>query len=148
LLRAGRGVRQTGAFVADDDASMLVGTSGGGATYWVRTRTREQKRAHSVPDQRRGFRQERSALPVHAHRRIAARSQTAFLRLDAHFQRLYAMLPYQFKSDNPGAHGAKGDRLIQVEDDTLGTSDKATRRITSMRSRTRRTATNAATRIR
>lgn len=37
----------------------------------------------------------------------------------------YSMLPYQFKSDNPGAQGAKGDRLIQVEDDTLGTSDKS-----------------------
>lgn len=36
----------------------------------------------------------------------------------------YAMLPYQFASNNPGAKGAKGDRLIQVEDDTLGTSDK------------------------
>jgi outer membrane protein OmpA-like peptidoglycan-associated protein len=35
----------------------------------------------------------------------------------------YAMLPYQFKSNNPGAVGAKGDRLIEVEDDTLGTSD-------------------------
>lgn len=37
----------------------------------------------------------------------------------------YSMLPYQFKSDNPGAQGAKGDRLIQVEDNTLGTSDKS-----------------------
>lgn len=37
----------------------------------------------------------------------------------------YAMLPYQFKSDNPGAQGAKGDRLIQVEDNTLGTADKS-----------------------
>jgi outer membrane protein OmpA-like peptidoglycan-associated protein len=37
----------------------------------------------------------------------------------------YSMLPYQFQSDNPGAAGAKGDRLIQVEDDTLGTSDKS-----------------------
>jgi outer membrane protein OmpA-like peptidoglycan-associated protein len=37
----------------------------------------------------------------------------------------YALLPYQFKSDNPGAQGAKGDRLIQVEDDSLGTSDKS-----------------------
>ncbi len=36
----------------------------------------------------------------------------------------YAMMPYQFVSDNPGARGAKGDRLIQVEDDVLGTSDK------------------------
>jgi outer membrane protein OmpA-like peptidoglycan-associated protein len=37
----------------------------------------------------------------------------------------YALLPYQFKSDNPGAKGAKGDRLILVEDNTLGTSDKS-----------------------
>ena len=36
----------------------------------------------------------------------------------------YAMMPYPFVSDNPGAQGAKGDRLIQVEDDVLGTSDK------------------------
>jgi len=36
----------------------------------------------------------------------------------------YSLLPYAFNSDNPGAHGAKGDRLIQVEDDSLGTSDK------------------------
>jgi outer membrane protein OmpA-like peptidoglycan-associated protein len=36
----------------------------------------------------------------------------------------YAALPYQFVSNNPGAHGAKGDRLIIVEDDSLGTSDK------------------------
>lgn len=37
----------------------------------------------------------------------------------------YAFLPYQFKSNNPGAQGAKGDRLILVEDDSLGTSDKS-----------------------
>ncbi len=37
----------------------------------------------------------------------------------------YAMLPYQFQSNNPGAQGAKGDRLILVEDDSLGTSDKS-----------------------
>jgi outer membrane protein OmpA-like peptidoglycan-associated protein len=40
----------------------------------------------------------------------------------------YAFLPYPFKSDNPGANGAKGDRLIEVENDQLGsldTSDKA-----------------------
>lgn len=37
----------------------------------------------------------------------------------------YAMLQYQFTSDNPGAQGAKGDRLIQVEDNTLGTSDRS-----------------------
>lgn len=37
----------------------------------------------------------------------------------------YSMLPYQFESDNPGAHGARGDRLILVEDDTLGTSDRS-----------------------
>jgi outer membrane protein OmpA-like peptidoglycan-associated protein len=36
----------------------------------------------------------------------------------------YALLPYPFTSDNPGARGAKGDRLILVEDDSLGTSDK------------------------
>jgi outer membrane protein OmpA-like peptidoglycan-associated protein len=36
----------------------------------------------------------------------------------------YSVLPYQFTSNNPGAHGAKGDRLILVEDDSLGTSDK------------------------
>ncbi len=36
----------------------------------------------------------------------------------------YAMMPYQFVSNNPGAQGAKGDRLIEVEDDALGTSDK------------------------
>lgn len=37
----------------------------------------------------------------------------------------YGMLPYQFQTNNPGAKGAKGDRLIQVEDDTLGTADKS-----------------------
>jgi outer membrane protein OmpA-like peptidoglycan-associated protein len=36
----------------------------------------------------------------------------------------YAVLPYPFVSNNPGAHGAKGDRLILVEDDSLGTADK------------------------
>jgi len=36
----------------------------------------------------------------------------------------YSLLPYPFTSNNPGAHGAKGDRLILVEDDSLGTSDK------------------------
>jgi outer membrane protein OmpA-like peptidoglycan-associated protein len=36
----------------------------------------------------------------------------------------YGALPYQFVSNNPGAQGAHGDKLIQVEDDTLGTSDK------------------------
>jgi outer membrane protein OmpA-like peptidoglycan-associated protein len=37
----------------------------------------------------------------------------------------YSLLPYPFDSNNPGAHGAKGDRLILVEDDSLGTSDKS-----------------------
>jgi outer membrane protein OmpA-like peptidoglycan-associated protein len=37
----------------------------------------------------------------------------------------YSVLPYQFTSNNPGAHGAKGDRLILVEDDSLGTSDQS-----------------------
>ncbi len=37
----------------------------------------------------------------------------------------YAFLPYPFLSDNPGAQGARGDRLIIVEDDALGTSDKS-----------------------
>jgi outer membrane protein OmpA-like peptidoglycan-associated protein len=36
----------------------------------------------------------------------------------------YSLLPYPFTSNNPGARGAKGDRLIMVEDDSLGTSDK------------------------
>ena len=36
----------------------------------------------------------------------------------------YSVLPYQFTSNNPGARGAAGDRLILVEDDSLGTSDK------------------------
>lgn len=36
----------------------------------------------------------------------------------------YSWLPYPFKSSNPGAKGAHGDRLIQVENDALGTSDK------------------------
>jgi outer membrane protein OmpA-like peptidoglycan-associated protein len=36
----------------------------------------------------------------------------------------YSLLPYPFNSNNPGAQGAKGDRLILVEDDSLGTSDK------------------------
>lgn len=36
----------------------------------------------------------------------------------------YSVLPYPFTSNNPGAQGAKGDRLILVEDDSLGTSDK------------------------
>ena len=37
----------------------------------------------------------------------------------------YSWLPYPFKSSNPGAKGAHGDRLIQVENDALGTSDKS-----------------------
>ncbi len=37
----------------------------------------------------------------------------------------YSLLPYPFDSDNPGAQGAKGDRLILVEDDSLGTSERS-----------------------
>jgi outer membrane protein OmpA-like peptidoglycan-associated protein len=40
----------------------------------------------------------------------------------------YSFLPYPFSSNNPGANGAKGDRLIEVENDQLGSldaSDKA-----------------------
>jgi outer membrane protein OmpA-like peptidoglycan-associated protein len=36
----------------------------------------------------------------------------------------YAFLPYPFISDNPGARGAKGSRLIEVENDQFGTLDK------------------------
>lgn len=35
----------------------------------------------------------------------------------------YDFLPYAFKTSNPGAHGAPGDRLIVVENDALGTSE-------------------------
>jgi outer membrane protein OmpA-like peptidoglycan-associated protein len=37
---------------------------------------------------------------------------------------VYDFLPYAFKTSNPGAQGASGDRLIIVENDALGTSDK------------------------
>jgi outer membrane protein OmpA-like peptidoglycan-associated protein len=40
---------------------------------------------------------------------------------------VYPFLPYQFTSNNPGAQGAKGNRLIEVENDQLGSleaSDK------------------------
>jgi outer membrane protein OmpA-like peptidoglycan-associated protein len=36
----------------------------------------------------------------------------------------YDFLPYAFVTSNPGAQGAKGDRLIIVENDALGTADK------------------------
>jgi outer membrane protein OmpA-like peptidoglycan-associated protein len=36
----------------------------------------------------------------------------------------FSWLPYPFTSANPGAKGAHGDRLIQVENDALGTADK------------------------
>jgi outer membrane protein OmpA-like peptidoglycan-associated protein len=36
----------------------------------------------------------------------------------------YAFLPYPFITNNPGAAGAKGDRLIEVENDQFGTLDK------------------------
>ena len=36
----------------------------------------------------------------------------------------YAFLPYAFTTSNPGANGASGDRLIVVEPDALGTTDK------------------------
>jgi outer membrane protein OmpA-like peptidoglycan-associated protein len=35
----------------------------------------------------------------------------------------YAFLPYPFTTNNPGASGARGDRLIEVENDQLGTLD-------------------------
>jgi len=37
----------------------------------------------------------------------------------------YDFLPYPFKTSNPGAHGASGKRLILVESDALGSSDKS-----------------------
>jgi hypothetical protein len=37
----------------------------------------------------------------------------------------YDFLPYRFETANPGASGARGDRLIMVESDALGSSDKA-----------------------
>jgi len=37
----------------------------------------------------------------------------------------YDFLPYQFTTSNPGAGGAHGDRLIEVESDDLGAIDKA-----------------------
>ncbi|HTX59049.1 MAG TPA: OmpA family protein [Verrucomicrobiae bacterium] len=36
----------------------------------------------------------------------------------------YAFLPYAFTTSNPGAHGAAGSRLIVVESDALGTTDR------------------------
>ncbi|HEY0396194.1 MAG TPA: VWA domain-containing protein [Candidatus Elarobacter sp.] len=36
----------------------------------------------------------------------------------------YDFLPYRFETANPGAAGARGNRLIMVESDALGTSDK------------------------
>lgn len=37
----------------------------------------------------------------------------------------YAFLPYQFKTNNPGAAGAHGKRLIETESDALGSLDKS-----------------------
>jgi outer membrane protein OmpA-like peptidoglycan-associated protein len=37
----------------------------------------------------------------------------------------YDFLPYPFHTSNPGARGASGDRLIIVENDALGASDKS-----------------------
>lgn len=37
----------------------------------------------------------------------------------------YGFLPYPFTTSNPGAHGASSDRLILVESDALGTSDRS-----------------------
>jgi outer membrane protein OmpA-like peptidoglycan-associated protein len=36
----------------------------------------------------------------------------------------YDFIPYQFTTSNPGARGASGKRLILVENDSLGSSDK------------------------
>ena len=36
----------------------------------------------------------------------------------------YGFLPYPFATSNPGAHGARGDRLILVEPSPLGTDDR------------------------
>jgi outer membrane protein OmpA-like peptidoglycan-associated protein len=36
----------------------------------------------------------------------------------------YSFIPYPFVTSNPGAGGSHGDRLILVEDDELGSSDK------------------------
>jgi outer membrane protein OmpA-like peptidoglycan-associated protein len=37
----------------------------------------------------------------------------------------YDFLPYPFTTSNPGAHGASGKRLIVVESDALGSTDKS-----------------------
>ncbi len=37
----------------------------------------------------------------------------------------YDFLPYKFKSNNPGAQGAEGHVLVVVENDSLGTAEKA-----------------------
>ena len=37
----------------------------------------------------------------------------------------YDFMPYKFKTDNPGAKGAEGHVLTVVENDSLGTADKA-----------------------
>jgi outer membrane protein OmpA-like peptidoglycan-associated protein len=37
---------------------------------------------------------------------------------------VYSFIPYQFTTSNPGAQGAAGKRLIVVENDALGSSDK------------------------
>src|SRR2546430_12716899 len=37
----------------------------------------------------------------------------------------YSFLPYKFATSNPGAHGAPGDRLLFVEENTLGNSRPA-----------------------
>ncbi len=54
---------------------------------------------------------------------VAAGHKLLITDSDACTHTHYAFLPYTFASDNPGARAAKGDRLIQVEDDALGTSD-------------------------
>jgi outer membrane protein OmpA-like peptidoglycan-associated protein len=171
--------KDEGTYVVNDDASLLVGTSGA-PTYWVRTTQRPKFCVPSVAGSGKnnvlvlesnfntlyptgddtvkdapGFRfthlgagmVDQPALDAASTVILNGLCSSDDLIAPAQGQAIaqwvqnghkllivdsdmcsakthYAMLPYQFVSDNPGAHGAKGDRLIQVEDDSLGTSDK------------------------
>lgn len=173
---------QDGTFIANDDASILIGVRGTGTSYWVRSekhpkfcepQTFGSGRTNVVVLQSNGWQglyptdPDTSADAKHfKFTEIGASLLDSSLLTSASALILnglcdsgdllnaaqddlierwvqdghklliydadmcskpthYAMLPYDFNSDNPGAQGAKGDRLIEVENDSLGTLDKS-----------------------
>jgi outer membrane protein OmpA-like peptidoglycan-associated protein len=56
---------------------------------------------------------------------VAAGHKLLIVDSDGCSKSRYDFLPYPFTTSNPGAQGAAGDRLIIVENDALGTSDKS-----------------------